>query len=569
MKKLLAILLSMLLLCSMIPFATVSAAGDYYIELVADAEEVDAGDEITVEVSLYGHESVGLTGAQIELGFDHDVFELVTTYDEDEEMWMPPIEVASKFNASSNKYILFSPIDEETGYMERCLVQFLRATATATQAVKTNLFYTVTFKVKDDAISGDYTIQVINHNDKNIIQRGMSAVEWSMEPITVTVNGTEPPHVCDYVASETKAPTCGETGIMTYTCACGDSYTEIIPATGEHVYFNDCDIICMNCGQESREVAHNVIHAEAKAPTCTEIGNIEHWYCSVCGQAWLDAECTLNTNLMAVKLGATCATNAIHTAAVEATCDAPGNVEYWYCANCDVYYLDAACTIITNANSVITSVAHNVVHVAAKDATCSELGNIEYWYCDLCGAAWLDEYCHLNTNLKAVILPMSEHTYADDMDVDCDICGDVRLVEYVVKSFGGNSIAESSDGVSGLAFRYDLTDKVSGLAICKGTNHVADYSNATVTPNSVGTYKLVKMGVLVSNGFQTKDVDVEKIVINEDDSVYYVIRIIGIPDAYLSDMISCTPYYVYETAEGEQITVTGETNEACAADYMN
>ena len=107
MKKLLAILLSMLLLCSMIPFATVSAAGDYYIELVADAEEVNAGDEITVEVSLYGHESVGLTGAQIELGFDHDVFELVTYYDEDEEMWMPPIEVGPKFSASSNKYILF------------------------------------------------------------------------------------------------------------------------------------------------------------------------------------------------------------------------------------------------------------------------------------------------------------------------------------------------------------------------------------------------------------------------------------------------------------------------------
>ena len=136
MKKIIAILLSVLMLCAMIPFATVAAAGEYYVELVADAEEVNAGDEFTIEVSLYGHESVGLIGALVELGFDHDVFELPTYYDEDEEMWMPPIEVGSKFNASSNKYITFPPIDEETGYMDLCLVKFVRATASASQAVK-------------------------------------------------------------------------------------------------------------------------------------------------------------------------------------------------------------------------------------------------------------------------------------------------------------------------------------------------------------------------------------------------------------------------------------------------
>ena len=46
MKKILAILLSVLMLCSVIPFASVAADSDYYIELVADAEEVNAGDEI-------------------------------------------------------------------------------------------------------------------------------------------------------------------------------------------------------------------------------------------------------------------------------------------------------------------------------------------------------------------------------------------------------------------------------------------------------------------------------------------------------------------------------------------
>ena len=50
-------------------------------------------------------------------------------------------------------------------------------------------------------------------------------------------------------------------------------------------------------------MAHmNIEHVEAKAATCVETGNIEYWYCTECGQAWLDAECTLNTNLKAVIL---------------------------------------------------------------------------------------------------------------------------------------------------------------------------------------------------------------------------------------------------------------------------
>ena len=47
---------------------------------------------------------------------------------------------------------------------------------------------------------------------------------------------------------------------------------------------------------------HTIEHVAAKAPTCIEEGNIEYWYCTVCGYAWLDADLTLNTNLKAVIL---------------------------------------------------------------------------------------------------------------------------------------------------------------------------------------------------------------------------------------------------------------------------
>ena len=70
-------------------------------------------------------------------------------------------------------------------------------------------------------------------------------------------------------------------------------------------------------------IAHNVIHVEAKAPTCTENGNIEYWYCADCGQAWLDELCHLNTNLKAVILG------AAHTydSADDAVCNICGEID--------------------------------------------------------------------------------------------------------------------------------------------------------------------------------------------------------------------------------------------------
>jgi len=58
----------------------------------------------------------------------------------------------------------------------------------------------------------------------------------------------------------------------------------------------------MNCYEETREASHHVIHVAAKDSTCTENGNIEYWYCDACGAAWLDADCTRNTNLRAVVL---------------------------------------------------------------------------------------------------------------------------------------------------------------------------------------------------------------------------------------------------------------------------
>jgi LPXTG-motif cell wall-anchored protein len=83
-----------------------------------------------------------------------------------------------------------------------------------------------------------------------------------------------------------------------------------------------------------------------------------------------------------------------------------GNLEYWYCTVCGGAWLDEACLKNTNLKAVILpQTEHDIEHVAAKAPTATENGNLEYWYCKKCGFAWLDEACTKNTNLKAVILP--------------------------------------------------------------------------------------------------------------------------------------------------------------------
>ncbi|MBQ2768377.1 MAG: leucine-rich repeat protein [Clostridia bacterium] len=69
-------------------------------------------------------------------------------------------------------------------------------------------------------------------------------------------------HTHSYTSQTTEA-TCTENGIITYTCSCGDSYTEEIPATGVHTW---------NEGEET------------SAPTCAKEG-VTTYTCTICKTA--------------------------------------------------------------------------------------------------------------------------------------------------------------------------------------------------------------------------------------------------------------------------------------------
>lgn len=109
---------------------------------------------------------------------------------------------------------------------------------------------------------------------------------------------TAPEHKHEYTANLTTNPTCTEEGVMTYTCSCGDSYTEAYPKL-EHQYEStvtkepNCAVegemtyTCTLCGDSYTEPIEVIAHTPGAAqvtlePTCTKEGE-KVIKCTVCG----------------------------------------------------------------------------------------------------------------------------------------------------------------------------------------------------------------------------------------------------------------------------------------------
>ena len=110
-------------------------------------------------------------------------------------------------------------------------------------------------------------------------------------------------HTHLYTSTITKAATCKEAGVKTYTCSCGDTYTETIPKLTTHTFGNwtvtkaaACTAegtetrICSVCGEtETRAIAKTAHTYTTKivAPTTTTQGYTLHT-CTVCSDSFKD-----------------------------------------------------------------------------------------------------------------------------------------------------------------------------------------------------------------------------------------------------------------------------------------
>jgi hypothetical protein len=131
---------------------------------------------------------------------------------------------------------------------------------------------------------------------------------------------------------------------------------------------------------------HNPVKTDAQDATCTTDGNSEYYYCAHCDTYYSDEACTveIEENSWVLK-----AHGLTAVAEKDATCTQPGNLAYWHCATCDKYYKDADASAAYEANEWIVP-AHGLTAVAAKDATYTQPGNLAYWYCATCDKYYKD-----------------------------------------------------------------------------------------------------------------------------------------------------------------------------------
>ena len=81
----------------------------------------------------------------------------------------------------------------------------------------------------------------------------------------------------------------------------------------------------------------------------------------------------------------------VKTNAVEATCEVPGNTEYWTCSVCGSHFSDAAGTNQIDYGMWVIPADHNLKYHEATPADCVNEGTGEYWSCGECGRMFSDE----------------------------------------------------------------------------------------------------------------------------------------------------------------------------------
>lgn len=326
MKKIISLLVCLALMFSL--SISAFAAGSAQVNSNSSANVVKLGDTITVTVSL--KDSAPFKSMALTPNYDKNVFEMVSGE------WLLTGATLADFNGTSAA-IAYTPVVEKSGDIFKYVLKVkdnatLKNTTIKTDAVIKNGATTV------ESVAGSVTVKVIckNHTfgawnkvDSNNHKRICSACDEVETAIHNWDNG-----------KITKAATCKEAGIKTYTCtACNATKTETIAKTNSHNWSG---------------------YKVTKEPTCTAAGT-QTRTCSVCGE----------TESQSVP--ATGHSYGAWTTTKEPTCTEKG-VETRKCSKCSA-----------TETKDISALGHKFSNpTVTKQPTCTETG-IESGKCTRCG----------------------------------------------------------------------------------------------------------------------------------------------------------------------------------------
>lgn len=246
-------------------------------------------------------------------------------------------------------------------------------------------------------ITGHPNIELKNANEATCSKEGYTGDKICKDcGKTIEAGKTIPKKEHSWDAGKvTKAATCTETGVKTYTCqSCSITRTEGIPALG-----------------------HKAVTDAAVAATCETDGKTEGSHCSVCG--------TILTAQKTVKATGHDWDEGKITKA--ATCEEKG-VKTYTCRSCK-----------KTRTEDIPALGHKAVTDVAVAATCETDGKTEGSHCSVCGKVLVKQETVKATGHK----PVTDAAVAATCETDgktegshCSVCGKVLTEQKTIPAFG-------------------------------------------------------------------------------------------------------------------------------------
>ena len=157
MKRLLAILFSLVMAFSLVTVSALAAENTPTVTVETAANAVDAGSEVSLAVSI--KDNAGFTNYEWSIQYDKARLELQ--------------------RIEADNTVAANPNNKNTGYGSA-------ATALTTPKTGDGVLFTLVFKVKDNAETGFATVKIVSNNFKNI----GSEISAAYVDGGVTVNGT-------------------------------------------------------------------------------------------------------------------------------------------------------------------------------------------------------------------------------------------------------------------------------------------------------------------------------------------------------------------------------------------
>ncbi len=278
-------------------------------------------------------------------------------------------------------------------------------------------------------------------------------------------------HEHSYVETVAKAATCTEAGLKTFTCECGDSYTETVPAVGhKEVVLGGKPATCTETGLTDGKkcsVCGDVIEEQKVIPatghdfetqttpaTCTSIG-VETRTCKNCGEShfvktlpatghtvseWIidseadckntgskHKECTVCKTVLEKETVPMTSHNFV-SYTVEPTCISLG-YETKTCQNC------GECQFVR----AIPATGHTKTIVKGKEATCTENGLTDGVKCSVCGVVLEEQKVIPAKGHKEAVIKGKEATCTESGLTEgkkCTVCGEILVKSEVTAPLG-------------------------------------------------------------------------------------------------------------------------------------